>query len=198
MSSGVRAAQRDATRQRIVRVAVDMLVERGLAATTTAEVQRAGGFSRGALLHHFPTREALLGATIRSLMERNEAAVRQAEVPADLDRVERAVRVLCASVVRPAFVAELELWAAARTDTALREVLRREEKRARVELYRVVDEVFGPELVSSERYPLVAALTVQFLRGLAISEVLRGERGVERLIVGWVEVVRTMLERGDL
>jgi len=64
-----------------------------------SEVQRAGGFSRGALLHHFPTREAMPGATIRSLMERNEAAVRQAEaaVPADLDRIDRAIRVLCAS-----------------------------------------------------------------------------------------------------
>jgi AcrR family transcriptional regulator len=200
MSSGVRAAQRDATRQRILRVAVDMLVERGLTATTTVEVQRAGGFSRGALLHHFPTREAMLGATIRTLMERNEAAVRQAEaeVPADLERVERAIRVLCVSVVRPAFVAELELWAAARTDAALRDVLRREEKRARVELYRVVGEVFGPDLVSSGRYPLVASLTVQFLRGLAISDVLRGERrGTEELVAGWVDVVRAMLERSD-
>ncbi|HEX6358664.1 helix-turn-helix domain-containing protein [Actinophytocola sp.] len=194
-----RAAQREATRRRIRRVAVDMLVERGLAATTTVEVQRAGGFSRGALLHHFPTREAMLGATIRTLMERNETAVRQAEaeVSPDLDRVERAIRVLCASVVRPAFVAELELWAAARTDTALRDVLRREEKRARVDLYRVVGDVFGDDLAAAERYPLVASLTVQFLRGLAISDVLRGERGAERLVTAWVEVVRAMLEGSD-
>jgi AcrR family transcriptional regulator len=148
------------------------------------------------LLHHFPTREAMLGATIRLLMERNEAAVRQAEaeVPADLDRVERAIRVLCASMVRPAFVAELELWAAARTDTALRDVLRREEKRARTDLYRVIGDVFGEDLVTNERYPVVASLTVQFLRGLAISDVLRGELGTERLITDWVAVVRAVLE----
>jgi AcrR family transcriptional regulator len=192
----MRAAQREATRQRIVQVAVELLVARGLAATTTVEVQRAGGFSRGALLHHFPTREAMLGATIRALMERNEAAVRQAEaeLPAELDRVERAIRALSASMLRPAFVAELELWAAARTDSALREVLRREEKRARVDLYRVVAEVFGDDLVSRERYPMVASLTVQFLRGLAISDVLRGERhGTERLIAEWVAVTRAIL-----
>ncbi len=196
MSSGVRAAQRDATRQQIVRTAVDLLVERGLAATTTVEVQRVGGFSRGALLHHFPTREAMLGATIRLLMEHNEAAVRQAEatVAAGLDRVERAIRVLCASMVRPAFVAELELWAAARTDPVLRDVLRREEKRARTDLYRVIDEVFGADLVHAERYPLVASLTVQFLRGLAISDVLRGEGGTERLIADWIAVARAILE----
>jgi AcrR family transcriptional regulator len=199
MSSGVRAAQRDATRQQIVRTAVDLLVERGLAATTTVEVQRVGGFSRGALLHHFPTREAMLGATIRLLMEHNEAAVRQAEatVPPGLDRVERAIRVLCASMLRPAFVAELELWAAARTDPVLRDVLRREEKRARTDLYRVIGEVFGEDLVRAERYPLVASLTVQFLRGLAISDVLRGEDGTERLIADWIAVARAILEGSD-
>lgn len=197
MSLGMRAAQREATRQRIVQTAVDLLIERGLVATTTVEVQRVGGFSRGALLHHFPTREAMLGATIRLLMERNEAAARQAEadVPAELDRVERAIRVLCASTVRPAFVAELELWAAARTDNALREVLRREEKRARTDLYRVIDEVFGEDLMTNDRYPIVASLTVQFLRGLAISDVLRGERGTERLIADWVTVARSILDR---
>jgi AcrR family transcriptional regulator len=195
-SPGLRVAQREATRQRIVQAAVGLLIDRGPAATTTAEVQRAGGFSRGALLHHFPTREAMLGATIRELMERNEAAVREAEagVPAGLDRVTRAVRVLGASMVRPSFVAELELWAAARTDDALREVLRHEEKRARRDLYRVVAEVFGTDLAASERYPMVASMTVQFLRGLAISDVLRGERtGTERLLEDWAAVTRAIL-----
>src|SRR5438067_333272 len=94
-SPGVRVAQREATRTRIVETAVELLVTRGLTATTTVEVQRAGGFSRGALLHHFPTREAMLGATIRALIERNEAAVRQAEAETapGLDPVERAIRV---------------------------------------------------------------------------------------------------------
>lgn len=194
--AGVRVAQREATRRRIVQVAVELLIDRGLAATTTVEVQRIGGFSRGALLHHFPTREAMLGATIRELMERNETAVREAaaDVPVGLDRVTRAVRVLGASMVRPAFVAELELWAAARTDIALRDVLRDEERRARRDLYRVVADVFGADLVVSDRYPMVASLTVQFLRGLAISDVLRGEgSGTERLLMDWAAVARAIL-----
>jgi len=96
-------------------------------------------------------------------------------------------------VVRPSFVAELELWAAARTDASLRKVLRGEEKRARVDLYRVVGDVFGAELVAHERYPLVSSLTVQFLRGLAISDVLRGERR-ERLVADWVGVVQALFD----
>lgn len=52
-------------------------------------------------------------------------------------------------VVKPAFIAELELWSAARTDAKLREVLRREEQQAHGDLYRVAAEAFGPELVES-------------------------------------------------
>lgn len=62
-----------------------------------------------------------------------------------------------------------------------------------MDLYRVVGEVFGADLVAGERYPLVSSLTVQFLRGLAISDVLRGESS-ERLVADWVAVVRAILE----
>lgn len=190
-----RDEQRAATRQRIVDVAVELLISRGVAAATTAEVQRIAGLSRGALLHHFPTREALLGATIGALVERNEAAIRDAaaRMPGDSDRVEAAIEVLRASVARPAFAAELELWASARTDPVLREVLRSEELAARRDLYRVVDDAFGAELVASPVYPHVASMTVQFLRGLAISDVLRGERvAADQLARGWAAVVRAI------
>lgn len=192
-----RDAQREATRQRIVDAAVEALIARGAAATTTAEVQRAAGLSRGALLHHFPTREALLAATVSALMERNEAAVREAapDRGGATDRVERAIEALRAAVVRPAFAAELELWASARTDPVLREVLRREELAARRDLHRVVDGAFGPELAANPRYPQVVAMTVHFLRGLAISGVLRGERGAsDQLVRGWAAVVRAIFQ----
>ena len=191
-----RVEQREATRRRLVETAVELLIARGPAGTTTAEVQRAAGVSRGALLHHFPTREALLAAAVRALVERNEAAVgaAAASVGADVEPVERAIRVLRGAVVQPAFAAELELWAAARTDAALRTVLRREERRARRELERVVDAVFGPELAATAGYGTAAALTVQFMRGLAISDVLRGERRqTDRLVRDWAAVVRAIL-----
>ncbi|MGC9539725.1 helix-turn-helix domain-containing protein, partial [Streptomyces sp. UG1] len=50
-----RNEQREATRAQIVDAAVQSLIEVGVAATTTLEVQRRAGVSRGALLHHFPT-----------------------------------------------------------------------------------------------------------------------------------------------
>tara|TARA_Y100000780_G_scaffold25072_1_gene20808 strand:- start:44 stop:280 length:237 start_codon:yes stop_codon:yes gene_type:complete len=59
-----RREQREATRERILMAAVDVLVERGTASTTTLEVQARSGVGRGTLLHHFPTHADLLSATV--------------------------------------------------------------------------------------------------------------------------------------
>ena len=74
----LRDQQRDQTRQRLLDAAVTSLIERGVARTTTLEVQRRAGASRGALLHHFPSHAALLSATIGELVRRNDAAVSRA------------------------------------------------------------------------------------------------------------------------
>ena len=190
-----RDAQREATRQRIVETAVELLVSSGVAATTSSAVQRKAGLSRGALLHHFPTHESLFAATVRRLVEINEEAVREAGVvglSAD-DPVAGAVRTLCRVVDSPSFAAELSLWAAAATDPLLRGVLRAEELASSHDLHRVVDEVFGAELASHPRYPAAASLTVVFLRGLAISRALTSSSRTDRLVEEWAGVVRELL-----
>lgn len=191
-----REEQRAATRARIVEAAVESLVEAGAAATTTVEVQRRAGVSRGALLHHFATHEELFGAAVGRLVQRNEDAVREelAAAPASGDALLRGARILRAVLRRPSFGAELELWAVARTNPRLRQVLRRAEGAARRDLFRVVGEILGPEVTGMPGYPLVAELTVQLLRGMAISDVLyREDADRDALLEQWVEVVRPLL-----
>ncbi len=192
-----REEQRLATRREIVSVAADLLIARGAAGTTTVEVQRAARLSRGALLHHFPSREELLTAAVSMLVQLNEEAARQAldSMPGDGEPVARAVNALAAAVTRPAFAAEMDLWAAARSDPKLRAALQHEEKNARGDLYRVVDAAFGPELAAHPSYARVASLTVQFLRGLALTQTLRdGSSRTDQLIEDWSAVVRATLE----
>ncbi|MGW0823861.1 TetR/AcrR family transcriptional regulator [Streptomyces sp. NPDC002845] len=191
-----RDEQRAATRARIVDAAVDSLIEVGVAATTTLEVQRRAGVSRGALLHHFPTREDLFGAAIGLLVARNERVVREelAAASPDGDPLARSLRVLRSVMCGPSFGAEMELWAVARTNPRLRDGLRRAEGAARRDLYRVVDEVMGPELTASTAYPAVAELTVQLLRGMAISDVLyREDTDRDVLLERWGRIVRPLL-----
>ncbi|MDL4817253.1 TetR/AcrR family transcriptional regulator [Actinomadura opuntiae] len=191
-----REEQRDATRRRIVEAAVESLVEAGVAATTTVEVQRRAGVSRGALLHHFASHEDLLGAAIALLVQRNEDAVQEesAALPSSGDRMTDGLRVLRRVLGRPSFGAELELWAVARTNPRLRQVLRRAEGEARRDLYRVIGDLFGPELTAAAGYELVAGLTVQLLRGLAISDVLyREDADRDAPLEQWARIVRPLL-----
>jgi AcrR family transcriptional regulator len=188
--------QREATRRRIVDVAVESLIDCGFAATTTVEVQRRAGLSRGALLHHFPTREDLFTAAVHRLVETNLEAMwdELAKAPADSDPIARGIWVLRRASRRKSFGAELELWGAARSDTQLRTALHAAERAARQELYAVMDAVFGPDVVAAPSYPMVVDLTVQLIRGLTISAALRSEVGQHEPVVDqWVRVVRSIL-----
>ncbi|WP_188194736.1 TetR/AcrR family transcriptional regulator [Nonomuraea sp. SYSU D8015] len=160
------------------------------------EEQRRAGVSRGALLHHFPTHEDLLAAAVGLLVERNEEAVRKepAVTAPGKERLSRSLRVLGSLLRSPSYGAELELWAVARTNPRLREVLRRAEGAVRRDLYRVLGDVLGPEATAAPGYPLVAELTVQLLRGMAISEVLhRDDAGREALLERWGQIADSLL-----
>jgi len=56
-----------ATRERIVKAARELVVERGYARVSTAEVLDRAGVSRGGLYHHFAGRQELLAAVLEAL-----------------------------------------------------------------------------------------------------------------------------------
>ena len=183
------------TRSRILNAAVESLIEVGVAGTTTLAVQHRAEVSRGALLHHFPTHAALLAASVAELVSRNEKAVSQQRAGArPADTLVAAVEALAFAARQPAYLAELELRAVARTDAALKQALTVVERRARRDLERVYVQLFG-EWTDSEAYDDVVALTLHFIRGLAISENLRSSAGRrERLVRIWADAMRTLLE----
>jgi len=135
--------------------AVAVLVERGHHALSIAEVQRRSGASRGAVLHHFPTRAGPVESVVGELVARNERAVRAAAIGEDssTDRVGRAMRALGAVLTEPSYAAELALWSAARTEASPRAALVRAERRAGRELARVVGDLLGERLTKHPRYP---------------------------------------------
>src|SRR5688572_1329248 len=77
--------RRDETRRALLDAAIESLIEVGFARTTTLEVQRRADVSRGALLHHFPSKAELLVATIAHLAEMRAVELKRlsAELPAD-------------------------------------------------------------------------------------------------------------------
>lgn len=107
-----RVRDADATRRRILDATIETLVRRGYPATTTMEVQRTAGVSRGALLHHFPTRAKLVVAALFDLARRQ---AEQFDGPAreapgdDRDRIDRVLDLLWSASSSPLFEAPAEL-----------------------------------------------------------------------------------------
>lgn len=182
------------TRQRILEAAVSLLIEEGCASTTTLQVQKRAGVSRGALLHHFPTHADLLSATVAELVRHNEAAVQEslAALKGTANATERAIRVLAIASTRPAYMAELELWAVARTDPELRAALLYAERGARKDSERVLKALFATSR-DQPAHAEVMAMTSEFMRGLAVSSVLRSPVRRQQLVAQWIRAAQVLL-----
>lgn len=64
------AERSDAMRSRLIRATLDTLVTAGYAGTTVSAIVRRAGVSRGAHLHHFPNKDALILEATEYLMRR--------------------------------------------------------------------------------------------------------------------------------
>jgi AcrR family transcriptional regulator len=170
-----------ATRAALLATTVDSLAELGYSATTTLEVARRAGISRGALQHHFATRDELLAAALEELLDRRVAEFRR-EV-ATWDREGRAdparlIDLLWTSFDSPTFVAWTEVWIAARTDAGLRALLQVVERRFTEETVTIFTDLVGvdpsmdPRSLGLARDVIFATLT-----GVAFQRMLpRGQR----------------------
>jgi AcrR family transcriptional regulator len=109
-------------RARLLDATVATLFDRGYARTTTTEIVRRARVSRGAQLHHFPTKGELVTTAVEHLFEERTKEFRKAiaAASADTDRVTAAVDLLWWMLSGPTFYAWLELVVAARTDARLR------------------------------------------------------------------------------
>lgn len=110
-----------AMRQRLLDATVESLVTYGYAGTTTARVAELAGVTRGAQVHHFPTKADLVTAAVRYLAtKRVDAAFAQIErLREAVDPIGAGLDLLWQVHQEPVFAATVELWVAARVDPEL-------------------------------------------------------------------------------
>ncbi|MBO9450774.1 TetR/AcrR family transcriptional regulator [Tropicibacter sp. R16_0] len=68
-----------AMRTKICRAAIDCLDRLGYAETTFAKIQAKANVSRGAITHHFPTKQALVAATAMQLLSNAQGPVERGD-----------------------------------------------------------------------------------------------------------------------
>lgn len=163
-----------ATRQRLLEAAVDCLGRLGWGGSTVAVVAERAGVTRGALQHHFPTREDLFTAAIEHV-----AAERIAFVRARLDdlpapgaaRTEAVVEMIVLMYTDQYFRAALHLWVAAATEEPLRERVVALENRVGREAHRVAVASLGVDAHAPGVREAVQA-TLDMARGLGLANLL--------------------------
>ncbi|WP_121158002.1 TetR/AcrR family transcriptional regulator [Micromonospora pisi] len=202
MSAPTRVPQQErsrATQARLLEATVECLVEFGWSGTTSTVVATRAGVSRGAQLHHYPTRAALVTAAVVHLTERRAAEIRAeaALLPAGPGRLDRVIDMLASAFTGPLFVAALELWLAARTDAELRDALVPLEARVGREMHRLTVEL----LDADERKPGVresVQATLDLLRGLGVANLLSDDSARRTALLGiWKRQLATMLDGSD-
>ncbi|HCP64123.1 MAG TPA: hypothetical protein DIU09_05990 [Hyphomonadaceae bacterium] len=116
-----RLRQPELTRERIVEAAIDSLHRFGYSVTTTILVAQNAQVSRGAMLHHFPTK-ALLMAEVARLTYERDAAFYQRSVAHAVTDEQRHDLIVDAAWLRfksPDGIAQVEIWQASRSDPEL-------------------------------------------------------------------------------
>ncbi|SFA44229.1 transcriptional regulator, TetR family [Rhodococcoides kroppenstedtii] len=170
------------TRARLLDAAIDVLVDLGYARTSTQEIARRAGVSRGAQLHHFPTREALVVAAVEHLVDRRLAEF------LTVDRDAAGLELLLEAFSGPLFHAALELWVAARTDSSLHAAVLPLERKVTEAL-----ELGGREIYGDRMSPAAFELSIELARGMAVSAILRSpgeEKDMRaRLLPVWEKAV---------
>jgi AcrR family transcriptional regulator len=180
--------------------AVELLVERGYGGATTVAIQRRAGVSRGRLLHHFPSREALLVAAAHHLADERIIDMEQwfehiqDSAPGGGARVDRAITLLWSTFRQPYFWAAMELWSAARTDEKLRGELAGAEHRLGRAIQHVVATMFGPIHSSHPGFEDVRELLFSSMRGVALTySIIERDPETDPHLSLWRTVARQML-----
>ena len=158
-----------AMRLRLMEATVESLVELGWAGTTTTVVSKRAGVSRGAQLHHFPSKQDLVVAAVGHLTERRREDMKlaAAELP-ESGRTRAVLEILSQQFVSPVFFAALELWVAARTDADLRAEVAPLELRVGRETHVYAVELLAIDEARGDNRRLVQA-TLDLLRGLGLA-----------------------------
>jgi AcrR family transcriptional regulator len=186
---GWQAQKSASTRTQIIEAAIKCLVDLGYARTTTAVIAEKAGLSRGAMLHHFPSKMHIMKAAVEYLHAKRLRAFRKAmtKEPGDGDHVRLGVESYWAHVKHPWFVAFFEIAVAARTDKELAAILFPAQEAFEREYYETSLELFPEWQRKGQPFLLGFDLCRYVLEGMAISFLTHKETERDKRVLRYLE-----------
>lgn len=166
-------------RQRLCEAAISCLYRVGYAATTVQLVTEEANVSRGAMLHHYPTKVDLMIAVAEYAARKQNRYVRWrlSEVDEGMDRYLAITEATWEAMAKPSAIALLEIMMGSRSDPALGErfptVLEAVEGRQREDVWTLAQEL---GIRDKERVLTMVRLHTAAMRGLSFEMMFSGER----------------------
>lgn len=189
------------TRTAILEAAIDCLSQYGYARTTTQLIAQVAKISRGAMLHHYATKQELIASVIdytfykrMEIFTNGISSLTEEQRVQDLEGVER----YWESLVTREFSAYIELLMAARTDEELRQIfVPKAQRYDRIEREEVL-RVFPEWQDKQEAYLLAMDFCVAAIEGLLLNREIWGEKKRRRMMRDVVGKVLRMLRTGEI
>jgi len=175
-------AQKSAmTRDRILDAAIDCFIKLGYTNVTTAKVASTAGVSRGAMLHHFPSKTELIQAAVEYLHDRllEDYTARVNKIPPTKKGSKHRRAGLDAYwdyLTGDLAVAYHELCVAGRTDPELHDILESSTTRFADHVRETNAELFQEWSERGDRFLLAMDVTKFMMEGMAVGQ-LTGDLG---------------------
>lgn len=199
--AGLQERRSAETRTVILEAAITCLAEHGYAKTTTLLVSSMARASRGAMLHHYPTRQALIESTIEyAFYKRMQSFIESIEGLSEEERVDqnRGIYMELNNFDSPEYKAYLELHVASRTDEELRQIFlpraRKYDQVWRAEVRRAFPE-WGDK---GEVFDRACELTRSMLEGLLLNRDIWNDPAGEEGVMAILNSTLQMLRKGDI
>ena len=186
----------EAMRQRLIDATLSCLESEGYAGTTISKIVERAEVSRGAPVHHFPTKAALIEATAEQLVR--HVYVRLGEVLLDLNDSEDRLRAVVINAWHTVFgtrehAAMMELQLASRHDAELAVMMKRLWTAGYMLIKGAAEHYFEPADGSSQP-PDMMILMQWLLRGMALDRHLVDDpRFYEHFLDLWCELLATRI-----
>lgn len=192
---GWQAEKSAMTRLAILEATIQCLLELGYANTTTALIANYAGLSRGAMMHHFPSRMSVMRAVVDYLHQLR--LQEYLDLMADIDDPQRtlthevirkSVEAAWLYVNLPSFLAYQELLSASRTDAELRQVIDPVEKDFEKQFLDTAKAVF-PHWQNLSRLEGAHDMVQFLMKGMALSQITVGKKVRAKRVITYLTAI---------
>lgn len=175
-----------ATREKLLDATVACLLTRGYRRTSTPEVCKRAGVSRGAQLHHYATKEELVAAAVEHVMNRrlSELRTRLDLAPGGVLDLTKAASFMWLVYTGDTFYVWLELVVAARTEPALLSLMREVDARFLARAEAMCKAFLLPHVTDPAEITATTRLILSIFDGLATHRILTGDDMLPKRALG--------------